>query len=217
MSGLPRSLPKWLVLTIAVLVFVLLTQFCSCTALKRAGISTAGGTAIAILLLFTPFGWAAIPVAAVGGHIGGTIQAGDDIQEEAEKAAEKVITKYVDREVVKWQDREVEKMVPFVPRIVWACGITFAIWLAYRFRAGIYAFVATASTGGFMAALRVAWGLLVGGDAADKAKDAVTAHANARPHARSLRRLRTLPATPLAPAPATSPAVVVSSEVGPHA
>ena len=204
-----KRLPQiTLTLLVAALVAIVLCMS-SCRSIGRASKSTAGGSAIAVVLLFTPAPWLAIPVAALTGHIGGTIQAGDDIQEEATKAAEKAVVKYVDREVVKFRDREVVKWREYIPAWLWWSVFGY---LAFRFRHGLAALFASLTTGGVKAALLTLAGILWGGPVADKAKEAVSKHEESSPRALALRRLRRVQ-----PAPRTPPAVVVSQEQKPHA
>lgn len=182
-----KRLPQiTLTLVVAALVaFVLWGS--SCRSIERAAKSTGGGTFVAVLILFTPVPWLAIPVAALVGHVGGTVQAGDDIEEEAKKAAEKAIVKYVDREVVKFRDREVTKWREYVPAWLWW---TVGLFFAFRFRHGLAALFASLTTGGVKAALLTLAGLVWGGKVADTAKQAVAEHEKHTPRALALRRLR---------------------------
>ncbi len=75
---------------------------------------------------------------------------------------------------------EVPVPVPFVPSLVKWAIVLAVLWLVFRFRAGIIAFLGSLLTGGFMAATKTAIGLAIGGKAADAAKVATAMHVDAR-------------------------------------
>lgn len=82
----------------------------------------------------------------------------------------------------------------------WDARLWVAAYLVFRFRSGIIAFFRSLFTGGFLAAGATLLGLVFGGKASDAAKDLVERHAASR---RTRRR--------------GPPAVIVDSEVNPHA
>lgn len=198
------------VVVAALLAFVLWGS--SCRSIERAAKSTGAGWSVAILALLTPAPWLALPVAALVGHVGGTIQAGDDIQEEATKAAEKAVVKYVDREVVKWRDREVTRWREYVPWWAWVAAVLLAIHYTLKL-------VFPRSRAQILRAIRDALTLKVGAaltrlGAADGLAHTDTAERVAQ--AASIRRRMRRGQAPIPPPPATSPTSQNAKETLPH-
>lgn len=180
----------------------------SCRSIERAAKSTGAGWSVAILALLTPAPWLALPVAALVGHVGGTIQAGDDIQEEATKAAEKAVVKYVDREVVKWRDREVTRWREYVPWWAWAAAVLLAIHYTLKL-------VFPRSRAQILRAIRDALTLKVGAaltrlGAADGLAHTDTAERVAERATIRRRQRRGEPVVVVPPPPATPPTTKVS-------
>lgn len=203
-----------LTLVVAALVACVL-WFAACRGLSRAG--AAAGGAIA----GSPMG----PLGLAGGAAAGSF-AGDALADAL--GADKEFTADEYRKILEDAGKELARAhktiadlqarepirvpveVPFIPTWVWRTLWIGAAFLVFRFRHGILAFVATASTGGFKAALLTLAGLVWGGKAADAAKVEVAKHEENTPRALALRRLRRIPA------PFTPPATKVSQEQKPH-
>lgn len=162
--------------------------FLACRSLSQAGSAATGG------LVGAAVGG---PVGAAGGAAVGALVSdkiadmlGADRQYTAEEyrdlltQAHKTIAELQGRKPI---EVSVPVPVPFVPSLVkWAIALT-VLWLVFRFRAGIIAFLGSLLTGGFKAATKTAIGLAIGGRAADDAKAAVAAYRHKRKEKRLAR------------------------------
>lgn len=82
---------------------------------------------------------------------------------------------------------------PFIPRWAVWLAIALVMWILFRFRHGIIAFVGSIATGGFWPATVTAVGMAVGGNVADIAKETVAIHAQAVGDKRRAKLARTPP------------------------